>query len=390
MLRPGHLIQLAAVALLGLGVVMVRSAGMNFEEGRIATGVIDRPMMYAVIAVAAMLLLSHLDVQAVLLRRREGWRTWVNPLNALLAAALLLQAATLVPGVARTVNGASRWLEVNAGGVRVSFQPSELVKWAVVLFLAGWCGPRAEAAMKGFTRGMLPPMAVLAIGCGAVMIEDLGTAALIAAVGVAMLAAGGASWWKLALPMPLAAGAMYAAVASSGYRRARLAAFLDPWADPAGAGYHPIQSMLAFAQGGIGGVGLGNSVQKYYLPEDTTDFIFPILAEELGLAGAALAVLLYLSLLWAGLGILRATHDVAGRLLVLGVVLMVSTQAVINLAVVTVVAPTKGIALPLISAGGTGWIVTAAMLGLVAAVDRANAISERPDHRIARMNRMKP
>ena len=134
---------------------------------------------------------------------------------------------------------------------------------------------------------------------------------------------------------------------TSDYRMRRLTAFLDPWADPAGSGYHPIQSMLSFAQGGVTGSGLGQSVQKYHVPEETTDFILPVLSEELGFAGVAAVVGLYLLLLWAGLAAAGKREDAVGRLLCLGVVLMIATQAAINLAVVTVVVPTKGIALPL-------------------------------------------
>jgi cell division protein FtsW len=158
---------------------------------------------------------------------------------------------------------------------------------------------------------------------------------------------------------------------------ARLTAFVDPWADPRGIGYHPIQSMLAIAMGGLSGRGLGNGIQKFgYLPEDTTDFIFAIICEELGLGGAALVVALYMAILWIGLGILRDCRDTFSRLVGIGVLMTIGLQALINMAVVTVVVPTKGIALPLISAGGTGWILTAAAAGLLAALDAANHLQD--------------
>jgi len=134
--------------------------------------------------------------------------------------------------------------------------------------------------------------------------------------------------------------------------------------------------MLAIAQGGLFGRGLGNGIQKFgYLPEDTTDFIFAIICEETGLAGASLVVGLYIVLLWVGMGIVRDCRDTFARLLGLGVLLTVGMQALINIAVVTVVVPTKGIALPLISSGGTGWVVTAFAIGLVAALDNANRMA---------------
>jgi len=174
-------------------------------------------------------------------------------------------------------------------------------------------------------------------------------------------------------------------IVTSAYRRARLTAFLDPWADPQGIGYHPIQSMLAIAQGGITGRGVGNGVQKFgYLPEDTTDFLFAIICEEAGVAGAAVVVVFYLVILGIGFGILRRCQDPFGRLVALGILLMLGTQALINLAVVTVVVPTKGIALPLLSAGGTGWVMTAAAVGLLASLDDSgtNDGLDAPDGRV--------
>ncbi|MFW6033482.1 MAG: FtsW/RodA/SpoVE family cell cycle protein, partial [Phycisphaeraceae bacterium] len=156
---------------------------------------------------------------------------------------------------------------------------------------------------------------------------------------------------------------------------ARLTAFRDPWADPAGAGYHAIQSMVTIAQGGLTGRGVGNGIQKFgYVPEDTTDFIFSIVCEELGLAGAGLVVGLYLVILWVGLGIVRDCRDTFARLVGLGVLLTVGLQVTVNVAVVTVVVPTKGIALPLVSSGGTGWVLTAFALGLLASLDNAREL----------------
>jgi len=161
------------------------------------------------------------------------------------------------------------------------------------------------------------------------------------------------------------------AILASPYRVARLTAFLDPYADPQGTGYHMIQSMGAVAGGGFFGRGLGHGLQKFgYLPEDRTDFLFAIICEELGTPGAALVVFLFAGLLLAGLAIVRREPDRLLRLMGVGVITTVGLQAVINLAVVTGLGPTKGIALPLVSSGGTGWILTAFSLGLLVAIDR--------------------
>ncbi len=376
-LRSAHILQLMVIALLGVAVVMVASAGMTVgDEGAVGSGqwsvmhvLGGRHVIYAALAVGAMLAASRINV-----RQTMRVRGWTNPLAWVLAASLILMAMTLVPGLGRSVNGASRWLYLGPRRWGLSFQPSELVKWVLVLCVAWWCS-RRRGVMHRFGHGLVPPLLLVAVAAGLVLVEDLGTGLLIAAVAGCLLVAGGARVWHLAMMVPVGLAAAAAAVLPSPYRLARLTAFWNPWADPQGSGYHPIQSMVAIAQGGLSGRGLGNGVQKFgYLPEDTTDFIFAVICEELGIVGAALVVGLYLILLWVGLSIVRDCKDMFGRLVGLGVLLTIALQALMNLAVVTVVVPTKGIALPLLSAGGTGWIVTAAAVGLVAALDNANRL----------------
>lgn len=365
--------QLLVIALLGLGVVMVHSAGMSvggspFSAGRLLS---SRNVIYAALAVAALVFASRLDVRAIFRGRGIA-----NPLLYMLTSSIVLVGLTFVPGIGKTVNGSSRWLYLGPPDAGLSFQPSELVKWTMVVAIAFWCA-RRQGVMRSFRHGLLPPLALTALACGMIVIEDLGTAALIGLIAVLMLYAGGARWWHLGLLAPAAFGAFTMAVMHSAYRRERLLAFLDPWADPQGTGYHAIQSMLAVAMGGVTGRGLGNGIQKFgYLPEDTTDFVFAIICEEMGLAGAVLVVALFLALLWWGLTIARDCRDIFGRLLALGVLMTVGFQTLINLLVVTVLVPTKGIALPLISAGGTGWIFTAFALGAVAALDEANHLDD--------------
>ncbi|MCC7192155.1 MAG: cell division protein FtsW [Phycisphaeraceae bacterium] len=371
MLRYSQILQLTVVALLGIGVVMVPSAGMTVDSHiNPFSLLLNRNAIYAFVAIVAMMFASRINVRE--LYRVHGLG---NPLLWTVAISLLLVGLTFVPGVGKSVNGSTRWLYVGPpSNPLISFQPSELTKWVMVLAIAWWCA-RRRGVMHRFWHGLVPAMLLIAAACGLIVIEDLGTAALIGVVAVCLLIGGGARLWQLALTMPPAALGVYLAIAHSPYRLARLTAFLNPWADPQGSGYHPIQSMLAIVQGGLWGRGLGNGIQKFgYLPEDTTDFIFAIICEEMGVAGAALVIVLYLVLLWIGLSIVRESKDTFGRLVGLGVLLTVGIQALINIAVVTVVVPTKGIALPLISSGGTGWIVTAFAIGLVAALDNANEL----------------
>ena len=377
MLRASHILELAVIALLGLAVIMVNSAGAGVgsagETGDVGLtagtlGVLQsRAAVYAVLAIGVMLLASRINV-----RQLFAVRGWTNPLSVIVLGALVLSALTLVPGMGRSVNGASRWLYLGPRAWGLSFQPSELVKWVMVLAIAWWCA-RRRGLMNTFRHGLIPPMILLGAACMIVVVEDLGTAALIGLVAVCMLIAGGARLKHIVLIVPVGLVGLVGALIHSPYRLRRLTAFLDPWADPAGAGYHPIQSMLAVSQGGLTGRGLGHGIQKFgYLPEDTTDFIFAVICEELGLVGAAVVVCLFLVIMWVGLGIVRDCKDTFGRLVGLGVLLTVGLQAAINIAVVVAVVPTKGIALPLVSSGGTGWIMTAFALGLVAALDNAN------------------
>lgn len=376
MVRSAHILVACAAALLGLGLVMVHSAGS--QVGGPDGAVVDttfgpagpwsmfatRHAVYAGIAVLVMLIASRLNV-----RRLFTSRGLTSPLLVLLLGALGLQALTLVPSFGHEVNGAHRWLKFGP----VTFQPSELVKWVMVLAVAWWCA-RRSGVMHKLGAGVLPAIGLIVAACGMIVIEDLGTAVLVGAVAVVLLIAGGMRLWVLWPVVVVGGVGVVGAIMAAPYRVKRLMIFRDPWIEPQGAGYHPIQSQLAFAEGGVTGSGLGQSIQKYYIPEDTTDFIFPVLTEELGLAGAALVIGLFLTIVWTGLGVVRDSRDVFSKLVGLGVITTLGVQAAINLAVVTVVVPTKGIALPLVSAGGTGWVMTACAIGVLAAIDNANAL----------------
>jgi cell division protein FtsW len=274
-------------------------------------------------------------------------------------------------GIGKSAKGAERWIRVPVPGMgQVSVQPSEIAKWALVGLVAWYATRRAEL-MPRFWIGLVP--ALVGIGGLAALIikEDLGTGALIGAVASLVLIAGGARVWHFLLLSPIAAAGVYFAVASSAYRRNRILAFLDPYADPQGIGYHSIQSIAAVSGGGIWGRGLGAGLQKFgYLPEDTNDFIFGIICEELGVPGAAMVIALFAALIWAGWTVASRENNRLLKLFALGVVTTVALQALINMAVVTALGPTKGIALPLVSSGGTGWTLTALSLGLVISIGR--------------------
>ena len=366
-MRAGHGLIVVVVSLLSLGVVMVTSAGLGVgAPAPLSLAVIlgGRTAAVAALAVGLMLLASRFPVGAMFERRGLA-----SPVPWIVAGSIALLLAVHVPGIGHEVNGARRWIRVGPLG----FQPSELAKWGILVVLA-WHAVRRAGSMHRLGAGFAAPMLLVGAVCALIATEDLGTAVLIGVVAVAVLIAGGARLAHAGLLLPAGLAALALAVVTSPYRVDRLRAFLDPYQDPQGIGYHVIQSMAAVAGGGLAGRGLGNGVQKFgYLPEDTTDFIFAIVAEELGVAGPALVVCLFGALLLCGLTIVgRAAHPFS-RLLGLGILLTVGVQALINLLVVTGLAPTKGIALPLVSSGGTGWCLTAFCLGLLVSIDRTAA-----------------
>jgi cell division protein FtsW len=364
MLRAGHGLLLIVIGLLALGVVMVTSAGLAVGgERSIGLGdvLLGRPAIFAALAVTLMLLASRIPVES--LYRRKGL---TSPMPWIVAGSIALLLLVHVPGIGHEVNGARRWIAIGP----IGFQPSELVKWGV-LFVVAWHAARRAGSMGRFGTGLVAPAVLVAGLCALIATEDLGTAVLIGLVAVAMLFAAGAKLRHALVMIPIGLAGFAAAVVATPYRIARLRAFLDPYEDPTGIGYHVLQSMAAVSGGGLAGRGLGNGVQKFgYLPEDTTDFIYAIVAEELGLAGAALVICLHAGLLLCGFAVIaRVTHPFS-RLLGLGILLTLGFQTLINLLVVTGLAPTKGIALPLLSAGGTGWCLTAFSVGLLVSMDR--------------------
>jgi cell division protein FtsW len=288
-----------------------------------------------------------------------------------------------VPGIGREVNGARRWITIGPIGL----QPSELVKWGMPVVIAWHCCRRA-GGLGTFWKGFIPPLLFVSFFAGLVALQDLGTAVLIEVVAIAMLIAAGARFWHALMLLPAACVAVGALIITSPYRVNRILAYMDPFADAQGKGYHIIQSMAAITGGGLPGRGLGNGVQKFgYLPESTTDFIYAIVCEELGIGGAIGVLAIFVLLAVSGLAIATATAKVKENdgkikvvslvtnfesLIAMGFTLTVTMQALINAAVVTGLAPTKGIALPLISRGGTGWILTAFSLGMVASIAGAS------------------
>lgn len=353
------------MVLMAIGTVFVFSASANIsreiELGRFYEYPALRQLLFFPLAVVVMYVISCFDYRRLGMAR--GWHR--SPATYLLIISIILLVAVLTPRFGAEVNYARRWIRVPVGPVRVSFQPSELAKWSLILFLAGFATTYSYR-LKYFLGGFVPVCLLTGLVAGLILIEDFGTAALVVLLAFIVLAMAGAKWLHILAPMPLAAAAFTSAVLISPERCQRILAFLHPdkWTDS--INYQPSQSLIALGSGGMTGKGLGLGICKYgHLPEDTTDFIFAIIGEELGFVGTCGVIILFALFIWLGLVVVVRCSDPFGQLLAAGIVLAIAVQAALNIGVVTVVLPTKGIPLPFVSAGGTSLLLSAASVGIL-------------------------
>jgi cell division protein FtsW len=348
----------AVAVLIALGVVMVLNTSYFFAVDRYGDP------FYLVRKHVVAILLGAL---CCIVASRVGSRRWESLAYPLLALAVLVLIAVLLPGIGIVRGGARRWIAAGP----LNLQPSELAKVAAVLYLARSL-VRKRPQIESFTLGVLPHAIMIGLMAALVVREpDFGAAAVLAAVLVAMLFAAGARWWHLALPalavLPLAAWAVW----TSAYRLERVLTFLDPWENPRDAGFQLVQSFVAFGSGGLTGAGLGESKQKmFYLPEAHTDFIFSVVGEELGLVGAVAVLALFTVIAVRGFRIAFRHPDDFGSLLAFGLTVLLVLQAGINMAVVLGLLPTKGLALPFVSYGGSAMLAAMASVGILLALSR--------------------
>ncbi len=376
---------LIAGILMALGVAMVYSAsatvegpGFNWREWWSSP---LKQCVFAFVGFLAMLVAAHVDYRALAWQRPgDGWKAVV-----LLVVAVGLLVGVFIPGIGHESLGARRAILVFRGPPTIQFQPAELAKVILVIWLAALLTrptdtPRSGALtpprghIRHFRSGFLPAVVSAGALIGLTGIEDFGTAALMGVVMLALLFAGRARWTHLLLLGLVAAAAGAALVVIKPHRVERIKTFLAETPDPAGAGYQIHQALLAIGSGGWTGRGLGAGLQKYgYLPQDNNDFILAIICEELGIVGGIVVVALFLVLLWRGWRIARHAPDPFGRLVALGLTLTICLQAAMNVGVVTNSIPTKGISLPFVSAGGSGVVFLGLAAGLLAAVGRSYA-----------------
>ena len=352
-LQPDMWLFGAAVVLVSAGVVMVYSASAIVAADRFHDPYffLKRQLFWALIGGAA--LWTALRVDYRLLEKAV--------LPALIVAGVLL-VLVLVPPFGQAINGTRRWIRFGL----ISFQPAELAKLALVLYLAAFLA-RRRGDLAEFRTGALPALGVAGVLAGLVLVQpDLGNCLTLIVVTFGLLYLAGSPArhlaWVAAPALPLIALAIYVAP----YRLRRITAFLDPWSDPRGSGFQIIQSWLALGNGGLVGQGIGESRQKlFYLPEAHTDFIFAIVGEELGFIGAAAMVALFAVVVWRGLRIGLRASEPFGAYLALGITVLLATQTLVNLGVVTGLLPTKGLPLPFISFGGSALLMTMVATGVL-------------------------
>jgi cell division protein FtsW len=353
----------AGAVLLTLGLVMVYSASISTAESARVTG---GEATYYLARHAAFV---GAGLAAGLAAFQVPMRAWQRAAPWLFVAGVVLLALVLVPGIGREVNGARRWLPLGL----VNFQPSELMKLAVVLYAADYA-VRKHALLHSLRRGLLPMLGVmLVVGWLLLREPDFGAFVVICAVAMAILFLAGMNGrWFAALAV-LATIGFALLVVSSPYRVQRIFGFMDPWADAFGRGYQLSHALIAFGRGEWLGVGLGASVEKlHYLPEAHTDFLLAVVAEELGFAGVALVVAAFAWLCLRALAIGRRAADLErpfNALVAQGVAVWLGVQAFINMGVNMGVLPTKGLTLPFMSFGGSALVTSCVALALALRVD---------------------
>ena len=344
----------AAMLLVVVGVVMIYSASAIIAMQKFGSDspyhFMTRQLIWLAAGGTVMMLLMHLDV-TLLQDRRLVYAAMTVVLLALITA--LFQSP---------INGTQRWIVTPWFNI----QPSEFAKPVVILFVASFLA-RREERINELTSTLLPVASVLALFAGLILLgRDFGTATMLVLVGSGMIFAAGVSWRLIALFSMVFVPAVAALAFGAAYRRDRLFSFLNPEADPLGKGFQAMQSLIAIGTGGLKGLGIGNGRQKlFFLPEPHTDFIFSIVGEELGFIGASLLLALFAFLVWRGFRVAQRSQNRFAFYAAVGLTLMIALQALINMSVALCLLPTKGIALPLVSYGGSSLVATLLAVGVL-------------------------
>jgi cell division protein FtsW len=362
-------ILLASLLLTGFGVVSVYSASaiVAMDRHQDPYFFLRRQMLFAILGVLVMLAAIHLDY-----RHLQRWA----PLGLVLT--LILLGFVFVPVLGKEAGGARRWLQVG----RFSFQPAELSKLTLIIYLAHRLA--SQHSWQGcFNRQAVSLAGIIGMLFLATLLQpDLGTAILLLEIAVIVLFIGGVPLRHLAGLLALTLPFLYLALVHVGFRWRRLLAFWDPWAVRLDAGFQVVQSLLAFGNGGLAGVGPGASKQKlFFLPEAHTDFVFAVIGEEFGLLGCMAVLGCFGIILWHGMAVARRSQNLFARYLAAGITSMIVLQAVMNVAVVVGLLPTKGLPLPFVSYGGTSLLVTHLAVGILLGISAQLPVPRYPSGR---------
>lgn len=353
-----HILLFVVVALMGIGLIMVYSASSVTSLAIMSDGLFyfKRQLMWVIIGLAAMIVFSNIPYKSL--------ESMAVPL---LGVAIFFLILVFVPGVARDIGGARRWIRFGS----IGFQPSEFAKLCFILYLAHSISSKRDK-ITSLMHGVLPDLMVTGLLFILILkAPNLSAAALIGSTYGVMLFLGNGSLLHLSGMMGGGIILVVSLIFQAGYRIKRFWAFLNPWETARTSGYHVIQSMIAIGSGGLWGLGLGESRQKFFiLPERHTDFIFAIIGEELGLVGASVVIMLFLVLVWRGLYIATRAPDNFGFLLASGIISIISLQVMVNIAVVLSLMPTTGVTLPFISYGGSSLIFLAISVGILLNISR--------------------
>lgn len=362
--RPGHgdrLLLMIGLALGIVGLVMIYSAsgilaGKNYHDSAFF---LKRQLLWMGFA-----LLSFLIVTRIPLSRLRGW---VAPMTILIFGLLV---AVLLPGIGSEINGSRRWLRLGM----VALQPSEAAKLFTVIYLSHYVAKKGDR-LRDFFEGLVPALVVIGLEVALILIEpDLGMTVTILSLAGLLLFIGGVSLKHLASLGLLMIPLILYWILKAPYRRERVMAYLNPWSNSSSSGFQMIQSYLALGSGGIFWNGLGEGRQKlFFLPEPHTDFIFALIGEELGLIGTLSLLFIYVFLLWKGTRIALSVEDPFSRMLAIGTTFMMTLPAMMNMGVVTGLLPTKGLALPFVSYGGSSLLVNWTAMGFLYNVSRGAA-----------------
>ncbi|MFH5777552.1 stage V sporulation protein E [Heyndrickxia oleronia] len=353
---------IVTLLLLTVGLIMVYSASAIWANYKFDDSLFfaKRQLLFAGVGVLAMFFIMNVDYWT--------WRSWAK---TILIICFVLLVLVLIPGIGMERNGSRSWIGVGA----FSIQPSEFIKLAMIAFLAKFLSEQ-QKYITTVKKGLVPSLSLVFLAFGMIMLQpDLGTGTVMLGTCVIMIFIAGARILHFAILGLIGVAGFVALILSAPYRMARITSFLDPWQDPQGAGFQIIQSLFAIGPGGLFGLGLGESRQKFfYLPEPQTDFIFAILAEELGFIGGTFVLLLFALLLWRGIRIALGAPDLYGSFLAVGIISMVAIQVMINIGVVTGLMPVTGITLPFLSYGGSSLTLMLMAIGVLLNISRYSRI----------------